>query len=46
MLLENINIKSKAKDLLLILSHIYSRYYTCAIFNFIWRHIKEFHGLQ
>lgn len=39
MFLENFNIKSKAKNLLLLLSHIYSRYYTCAILNFIWRHV-------
>lgn len=51
MFLENFNIKSKAKNLLLLLSRIYRRYYTCAILNFIWRHvecshIEEFHGLQ
>lgn len=43
MFLENVNIKSKAKDLLLLLSHIYSRYYSCAILNFIWRHVDCSH---
>lgn len=38
MFLENFNIRSKAKNLLLLLSHIYSSYYTCAILRFIWRH--------
>lgn len=51
MFLENCNIKSKAKNLLLLLSRIYSCYYTCAILNFIWghvdySHIEEFNGLQ
>lgn len=48
MFLENFNIKSKAKNLLLLLSHVYSSYYTRAILHFIWRHaecshIGEFH---
>lgn len=50
-LLENFNIKSKSTNILLLLSHIYSSRYTCAILHFIWRdaecsHIEEFHVPQ
>lgn len=49
--LENFNIQSKAKNLLLLLSHIYGSCYTCAILHFIWKHaecshIEEFHVPQ
>lgn len=41
--LENFNVKSKAKNLLLLLSHIYSSYYSCAILHVIWRHAECSH---
>lgn len=46
--LENFSIQCKTKNLILLLSHIHSNHYTCAILHFIWRHaecshIEEFH---
>lgn len=38
--LENFNIKTKAKNLLLLLSYIYSSYYTCAVLRCIWKHAE------